>query len=346
MICKKQLVSLLALWVACACASPGEGLPDDIAPDQESGANPAPGPRADESTDGSIVLNRVRYVVGDAAITEADLADARDLVRRSGRLGGRNLEEAAAEFMIDRAIVNMEARRESIIVSDERLQNEVQRRMQFAGIIDEKEFRDRVERESNLTYEQWLENMRYELVKRQLIQIRITAPQPDDEEIERFYRRNRDRVGLEVRYREMVFAPRSAGIDEESRVSARANEAFNAASRNPAAFGDVARTFEGNVSPYRPTGGLVDFSNIQEIAERDQRLAMTLYSAPAGIVNRPFRDSRGRYVVTLVEAKRPIPLEKIRDVIRERLYFEKEGEAFEEWIKRRRREIAIIKPGG
>ncbi|MBX7056896.1 MAG: peptidyl-prolyl cis-trans isomerase [Leptospirales bacterium] len=295
---------------------------------------------------GSAIVNRVRIVVGQEAITDLDLRVAADKLRRANRLRGRSPEAAAADFLIERAIVEIEARQESILVSEERMQTEVRRRMQFAGVLNEEDFHKRVERESGLPWDVWYDDLRFEIIKRQLIQVKITVPQATDSEIEQFYRRNRERVGFEVRYREMIFAPRDGSIAEESRIAQLAGDAYNRAAGAPANFGTLAQSIEGNVSPLRAIGGLHDFAGIQEIAESDQNVAGILFNTPVGSVSRPFRDARGRYTIVKVEARRPIPLDKIRDLIRDRLYFEKEGEAFEEWIARRKREVAVQRPGG
>lgn len=328
---------------ALSCQSASTPLEDDFEDDEPVAGQERPAPAPVD--DGSVIVNRVRIVVGEEAITDLDLRQAGDKLRRANRLRGRSPEAAAADFLIERAIVEMEARRESILVSEERMQNEMKRRMQFAGIVREEDFRVRVERESGLPWDVWQDDLRYEIIKRQLIQVKITVPQASEAEIEQFYRRNRERVGFEVRYREIIFAPRDSSIAEESRVSQQASAAYNRAASAPGSFGALAQTIEGNVSPLRTVGGLNDYVGIQDLAERDQNLAGILFNTAPGSVSRPFRDARGRYVIIMVEARRPVPLEKIRDLIRDRLYFEKEGEAFEEWIARRKREVAVQRLG-
>jgi len=331
---------LLALTAACSSSAEREAVSEgEIGAEADETVSPTDLP---ESERPGQLLNRVQLVVGDVPITQADIAEMEDVLRRSGEVRG-SVERAALDRLIERAIVEIEADRESIIVSEERIQNEIDRRMKFSGIENQENFRDRVQRESGLSWDAWVDNLRYEIMKRQLIQIKLTVPQPDEDEIERFYRQNRNRVGVEVRYREIILTPRNSTIQEEQRIARIASDVYSQASRNPAKFSEIARTLQENDSPLRPAGGLQDYVNIQELAEKDPRLAGVLFNTQAGSVSQPFRDSRGRYMVVYVERKRPVPLNKIRGIIMDRIYIEKQEEVFEEWIARRRREIAITR---
>ena len=291
------------------------------------------------TADGEI-LNRVRLVVGSISDTQIDIDNQVANLRRSNK-PPRNLEQAAIDRLIARAIVNIEAERESIIVSQTRMDNEIRRRQQATGIEDLAEFQRVVSRQTGSTFEMWVDDLRFEIIKRQLVQIKLTVPQPNESEVEEFYRKNRSKVVMEIRYREMVFAPNDGSIAEESRVSKLAQQAYERVRANPGAFADVARSTPENVSPLKNFGGLQDYLPIQEIAEHDQVLAGIVFNYSEGQVPRPFRTSGNRYVVVLVEGKRPISLCKIREQIRERLYFDKENEVFEQWMEKRRKEIAI-----
>lgn len=287
-----------------------------------------------------VILNRVRMVVGSISITQIDVENQMAQLRQSNR-PPRNLEQAALDRLITRAIVNMEAERESIIVSEARMENEIRRRQQATGIADQVEFQKTVARQTGSTFEIWVDDLRFEIIKRQLVQVKLTVPQPDEREVERFYRKNRNKVGTEIRYREMLFAPKNASIAEEQRVSNLAKQAHGRISANPRAFATIARSSPDNVSPLKAFGGLQDYLPIQEIAARDQILAGILFNYGAGQVPRPFRTSGNRYMVVYIEGKRPIPLAKVREQIRQRLYFDRENEVFDRWLEKRRKQVAI-----
>ncbi|MCB1175908.1 MAG: hypothetical protein KDK39_20200, partial [Leptospiraceae bacterium] len=82
---------------------------------------------------------------------------------------------------------------------------------------------------------------------------------------------------------------------------------------------------------------------LSSIAQSDRILAGVLFNTGNGGVSRVFRDSRGRYMLVKVERRRPIPITKVRELIKQRLYYEKQQTVFDDWIKEKRTTIAIIK---
>ncbi|MCR9141688.1 MAG: peptidyl-prolyl cis-trans isomerase [bacterium] len=333
--------------VACS-SSPVAEQGGGSSANSDGGTAPAPAPATTEAEPGQIVavtedgeiLNRVRLVVGSISITQIDI-DNQIRTLRSSNKPPRNLQKAAVDRLITRAIVSIEAERESIIVSEARMENEIRRRQLATGIDDFEEFKKVVTRQTGSSFDIWVDDLKFEIIKRQLVQVKLTVPQPSESEVETFYRKNRRKVGIEIRYREMMFAPKNGSIAEESRVSKLARQAYDRVRSNPSSFPSVARSMSENVSPLRAFGGLQDYLPIQDIAERDQILAGILFNHSAGQVPRPFRTSGNRYVVVLIEGKRPIPLNKVREQIRQRLYFDKENETFEKWLAKRRKQIAI-----
>ncbi len=286
------------------------------------------------------IVNRIRFTVGDVPITDMDIAAMeKQILRMPVRPGGK--KKTAVEELIERAIVDIEARAESIIVTDARIQTEMKRRMDSTGIATEDEFRKLVERETGLPFERWVDDMKYQFIRSQIVQVKLTIPQPEEKEIEEFYRKNRDRVGLEVMYREIAFRPRAGSIDDETRVSKMASDLV-AKVRTPAAFAAVAKSHPENVSAYRFNGGLVDYVPLQDIADNDRVLAGVLFGMGVG-APQVFRDGGGRYVVIRIEDRRPVSYQKVRQLILQQLYFEKEIVALEKWIERRKKEVAVLK---
>ncbi len=292
----------------------------------------------------SVVVNRIRYIAGDSAITELDIKTRMNHIRAS-RIplppGKNSLEKAAVDELITMAIVDREAAKESIIISDSRIDNEIRFKMEVTGTSDMDRFKKDVEKETGLTFDEWKEYMRFQLKKRQLIQISLSVPPPDDDEIKSFYNKNKTQIGAEIAWREIILRPRDASISEESRISGLAKKIYGEVSRNPAAFGDAARNSSDNVSTAKMAGGYRSHTPIHEIAARDQMLAGMLYNMRPGSVSTVFRDSQGRYVIVKLEDKRPVPIEKVEDNIRNRLFYEKLEKSFDQWIEQRKSEMAV-----
>lgn len=279
----------------------------------------------------------VRYIVGETAITDRDI----ESVARHFKGTARQRQEKSVQMLIERAIIDREARAESIIVSEARLEHEINQRMQMAGISSEEAFRKSIERDSGMDFKLWKDELRYVLIRQQLVQIKLNVPRPEDAEVESFYRKNRSKIGEEVRFREILLRPSSGSLEEERRISTIARETQRALRGNPALFSGVARTLGDNVSPRRGAGGLYDFMAIHEVAEKDRVIAAVLHTLRTGQVSEVFRDRRGNYVILYLESKRPVPIDRIRELIRSRLYFEKEQEVFSAFLEERKKETVI-----
>lgn len=296
----------------------------------------------DKSTVEGERINSVRLLVGTRPITDIDYEDGSALVKLFRR--GRATPKEVENFLIEKSIVDQVAEEESIVISDERIDNEIKRRMEMAKETEEEAFRERIERETQVPFRLWKESLRYQMLRQQILQIKVTIPQPDEKEIEKFYKENAHRVGVELLFREIVF-PVAPTIAAEREIDRRARQVHSQVSANPASFGDVARSLPENVSPFKAGGGIRLWIPIDELAREDRILAGVLYNLSRGAVSPVFRDSTNRYRIVLLEGRRPVSLEKIREMIRMQLFYAKADESFERWIEERKRNLVIRKPG-
>lgn len=326
----------LGILLLSSCATPPEQAPGTPASDVSQKASEK------ASSPSGEVINRIRFVVGDIPITEIDLDRMTKKMRDTGSPEARrNPVEAAKTELFTRALIEIEAKKESILVTEARMQHEVNRRMEASGITDETAFHKTVEKETGMPFDRWVDDLRYQIIRIQVMQIKLSVPQPSDAEIEKFYAQNRDKVGIEVSYREIVLAPRNSSIDEEARISAIARQLAGQITGNPARFAELARTTPENISPFRFNGGFHDYTPISEVAEQDRLTAGVVYALTPGALSPIFRNTGGRYCLVRLEGKRPMPLARVRDVIIQRLYIDKQEEAFVDWVKRRLKEVAI-----
>ena len=295
--------------------------------------------RGREKKDAGVVVNRGIYRVGTQIITQEDLERTSQRLRRMKTKG--NVKKKAIDTLIERTLVAEVAEQESIVISDKRIKNEIVRQSQFQG-LSEAQFRKKIEKELNLPFQDWSEELRYRLIKKQLAQIHLRITPPSDGEIKSFYRKNRKRIGLEFRYREMVFIPQNASIAEEKRISAITRDIAARLQSDPKSFTKMAKTNPHNHSRYKYRGGLRSYQSIHEIAAKNRVLAMVLYNHRRDQISRPFRDSLNRYMIVKVEKRRAIPLEKVRHFILAQLYRQREDLAFQKWIKEKKQKVTII----
>ncbi len=297
------------------------------------------GKKGEEKAAGEVV-NRVRYVVGDIAITELDIEQMKGTLKylQKARLVPEDARDPVEE-LIKRAIVRLEATKESLLVTDARIEHEISRRKEAAGVTSDEEFQKLVEKQAGMPYRVWLEDMPYQIQKRQIIQLKVQAAPPTKEELESFYRKNRDKVGMEVAWREIVFVPRSAA--DERRIASVARDVHTSLSRNPRSFARVAQTHPENRSRLAAAGGYNGYEPLHELARNNNRLAGMLYQMGAGQVSPVFVEA-GRYYIIQLVGRRPTPFENVRRLIQGRVMLEKEEQEFHRWIERQKKEIAIV----
>lgn len=302
-------------------------------------AEERPRPASAERAPGE-TINSIRLIVGDEPITDLDIVQMEENIKYIRKNLRTSRREAAIEELIERAIIERVARRESLIVSDGRIQTEIQNQMRARSIETEEEFANAIKRETGMPFEVWKDNMRVTLIRQQILQIMVSVPQPTEKEIEEFYRKNQRQIGMEFLYREIVF-PYTSDISRERVISNKAKEVHSQLSSNPSRFATLARSLPENVSPYKFAGGLRNWEEIQTIAEEDRILAGMLYNMRAGQLSQVFRDQAGRYRIVYLQAKRPIPLEEVRALIERRLYFDQAEDAFDEWMKKQKENLTI-----
>lgn len=283
-------------------------------------------------------LNSVVMLVGNRPLTDIDYEEGLELVKlfKQGKTSTKEVEE----FLVEKSIVEQVAEEESIVVSDERLDHEVERRREMARESSEERFRGRIEHDTGVSFRSWRESLRYQLIRQQIVQIKVTIPQPDEREVEAFYKKNASRVGVELLFREIVF-PAAASISAEREIEALARRVHGQVAANPAGFGEAARALPENVSSYRAGGGLRMWTPIDEVAREDRILAGILYNMPQGSVSPVFRDASNRYRIVRLEGKRPVSLERIREMIRTQLFYEKADDSFARWLEEKKKNMVV-----
>lgn len=285
-------------------------------------------------------INYIYMVVGKKAVTKLELDRITKLAGFISKIENRKIKPE--DFLIEKLIVEQVAEEESIIVNEERIKNEIEKRRLGANIKSMDEFQKVIEKETGLPFDLWKEVLRYQLLKQQIIQIRIPVPQPTEKEIEDFYRKHEREIGIEVLFREIIF-PKTYTIQEEKKIYEVVKDVYNQLQQNPNKFSEIARNLKENVSPYKYGGGIRLWIPITDIAQEDQIIAGAVFRLPVGSISPVFKNQNGQYVIVKVEGKRPIPLDKVQELIRIRLYYDKAEESFQNWIEQKKRDLIIKK---
>ncbi len=295
---------------------------------------------AQDSVDYGEKLNSIKIIVGKRAITELEVEKITDFVNQLSKIENKKI--TAEDFLIEKLIVEQVAEEDSIVVSEEKLNTEIEKRRISSNITSKEEFKKKIEKETGLDYELWKEILKYQLLKQLIIQIRVPIPQPTDSEIEDFYKKNSRQIGLEVLYREIIF-PKTNSIQEEKAIFKIAQKVYSELQQNPEQFSEIARTLPENVSKNKKSGGLQLWISIIDVSQEDPVIAGAVYATPINTITPIFKNQNQQYTIIKVEGKRTIPLEKVREMIRLKLFYEKAEDSFQKWIEEKKRSFIVKK---
>ncbi|EMY25088.1 SurA N-terminal domain protein [Leptospira interrogans serovar Australis str. 200703203] len=115
-------------------------------------------------------LNRVIATVGTVSISELDLDDATEKYNRLQKHlkhedYRKSFRTRIIDFLIDRAIVDVVAEEESIQVNEQRVDSEIEKRMEVMGITNRKQFEKTMETSSGMPFELWVTELPYQIKK-------------------------------------------------------------------------------------------------------------------------------------------------------------------------------------
>ncbi|WP_017850928.1 putative peptidyl-prolyl cis-trans isomerase [Leptospira interrogans] len=290
-------------------------------------------------------LNRVIATVGTVSISELDLDDATEKYNRLQKHlkhedYRKSFRTRIIDFLIDRAIVDVVAEEESIQVNEQRVDSEIEKRMEVMGITNRKQFEKTMETSSGMPFELWATELPYQIKKGQLLQLKIAVPPPNEQEIRSWYNQNKDKVGFEIRYRIISIAPENDSIQEENRLYKEVSEIRKSILADPSSFALIAGS-PRNDPALRARRGMVEWISSFDLYKYSKITATIAAPLPNGGVSEVFRDERKRYCILKIEGKRPTPMENLRGGIQNILYRDKEEDTFHRWLKESRAEIPI-----
>ena len=250
-----------------------------------------------------------------------------------------SLRTQVLDFLINKAIVDLIAENESITISKRAVKTEIKRRMHFVGIQKEKIFAKKIEQELKIPYKIWKSEIPFELKKRQIIQIRLSVPPPTEQEIKKWYYKNKRKLGWEVKFKVIGKKPKNNSISEETKIYEEMKSIRKSLLSNKKMFSIIAKG-PRNLSIFK-TPFFLKWNSLFEIYKFDPNLAEVLSQMKTNTISIIFRDQKQRYLICLLEARRNPPLENVKTNIMNILYQEKENQVFNKWLKEEKKKLSI-----
>ena len=283
------------------------------------------------------VLVDVVAVVANAPVTSVDLSNEIERMqkRRGFKKEKRGIASQALDALIGRAIIDVIAREESVTISPERIKNQVKKEMDMRGILREEEYKKIIKRDTGLDFEDYKEEMARQLKTQQVMQLRVSVPNPTPSQVEEWYRQNKSKVGKKYNFR-MIYIPVHGN---EMQVSNNMKAARAMAGSTAAGFASAAAKYSQH--PSRNRGGLLVDQRLDQVAQMDPIVAGAVNGTPQGQVSQVFVGANGGYYCVRVESSRAIGLDEVYDNVRAILYSQNEQLEYGRWLKEQRKKIAV-----
>lgn len=287
-------------------------------------------------------INRIYAVVGNKSITELDYEKGEEkynkIFKNSKSPYKGSHKTQVLDFLISKAVIEITADEETITVNEKRVESEIDKIMENSGNPDRASFEKFITEKTGLPFDIWVSELPHQIMKNQLMQVRVPVKAPSEDEIQKWYQQNKSKVGFEFKYKEIVISPKNASIEEESRVLNEIKSIQKELRKDRSSFNLIASSPRNN-SPHR--NGSVEWTQVGDIYKNHKYTANYLMQMEAGNISEVFRDERNRYCIIKSEGKRNTPIELLRRYIQQLLQGEKVEESFDEWIRERRKELSI-----
>jgi peptidyl-prolyl cis-trans isomerase SurA len=255
---------------------------------------------------GAELIDRIVAVVGGEVITYRELESFTDQFPQMSK-------EEALEMMIDDMLIEQEAKRQGINVTDVELESAFQTRLAQLGVTEEK-FREMLAQQG-MTVEQFRELLRGKLVKMRFVKMEIRGEiEVSEEEMLNYYRVHSEEFqkSPEVHLALIIIPiPNNADAQQIEQVRKLANEIYERAR--------AGEDFNELIASYSKGGG--DIGWVAE-DEMNENFAKAIRGLKAGEVSEPFETERGLNILKVVEVRsaQAIPYEEAKEEIFEKLY--------------------------
>lgn len=283
------------------------------------------------------LINQVVALVGDIAITQSDLEENIGLfkIKKNIKKDKRDIESQTLDHLISQAIVDYAAKEESLKISENQIDQEINRQMAAQGITDIEKFKALIKKELKLTWQQYREETKNQLLVRQIMQIRVPVTPPDEQEIRQWYNKNKRKLGKKYLARIIQMRFKGGNYQDELRVSKSMKAARTLALND---FVTAAKKYSQHASASQ--GGSIGWVRPEEIALQDPFLAGAIANSPNGKVSQVFV-GQGAYYIVKVEKSAPIQYDEVHNYITAFLYNQKEQDAFAHWLQEERKRLSI-----
>jgi putative peptidyl-prolyl cis-trans isomerase len=289
------------------------------------------------------IYDRVIATVNEMPIIESEIMEKIDRVQKA-KNAAQKINPYDKSRMLDRyieeAIVAQTAAEESIIVSDEKVNNHIEKIMTRMNVPSLDAFKKQIEQTEKISFDDYREELRKNLVAQDVISIAVGISPPTMQEARLYYEKNKSKVGFEVNIQHVLLRTKNDGFEENKRVNKEIKDLYGRVLKGER-FEDIAKQYSDDKDS-RDKGGNLGWLPLSNVARDDMIYANNIYKEfVIGKSKMAVIKSNSGYHLVRFGGSRVTSFEGAKDDILGALYQMKQAEQFQRWVNRRRLESEI-----
>ncbi|MGB4268474.1 MAG: peptidylprolyl isomerase [Spirochaetota bacterium] len=280
-------------------------------------------------------FDKVIAVVNDTAIIQSELMRRYQIVTKKQTPKKPEELNPILDNLIERALIEQEAREQAIIISDEKVMSHINNIIKSQKIPSLDVFKKMVEEKEGISFDEYKEEIRQSLLTEMLVSLAIGVSPPSRDDAYQWYKENKNKLGNEVHIKQIVIRPKNSSFAEEKRVNELINQIRDRILKGES-FEKLASQYSED--PSAKNGGDIGWI---ALAEMDPYMANTVFRMKKpGEISTVIKTQSGYTIVKLIDS-RPTSFETVQDKILNMLYQRNMGEQFKKWIVTRREQSDI-----
>jgi len=284
------------------------------------------------------LLNEVVAMAANKPVTLMDLEIEKEKFLKNKEIprDHRNIESQVLDMLIAEKIVDIVAEEESIIISEDKINNYIKQEMKARNIPGLPEFEKILKSDLKISLEEYKSELSKQLKTQQIMQLKVAAQIPKEDDLEKWYRANKSKIGNKYLTALVLMKYPADNVKEELRVNKLMNEVRLIALEN---FSAAAS--KNSDHPSASKGGTLPWLRLDQLAQEESpMLAQMVMQLKKNEISPVSKGESGYFFVKLLDTK-SVELDDIKEQVRNLLYSQNQQAAFVGWIKEERKKVAV-----
>ncbi|MBN2039027.1 MAG: peptidylprolyl isomerase [Spirochaetes bacterium] len=286
--------------------------------------------------------DRIIATVNETPIIKSELEQKFERLLSQKKIPAKKIPGEKSRLLdkfIDDAIVDQTAKKESIIVSPEKIDNQIKQIMARTNTRSMDDFIKQIEKNEKIPFEEYREELRKSLVLEQVMSIAIGISPPNTKEAKEWYDKNKKELGYEVNLQHILVKMKNDSFAENKRANNTAKDLFTKTSKQ--SFESAAKQYSDD-NATRNNGGSLGWISLSDLAKQDILFANNIYKEfVIDNKKKAIVKSGSGYHIIKYNGKRRSTFEAVKNDIFNLLYQKKMAEQFKTWASRKRLESDI-----